>query len=60
MRDIAHLLGWNIKEVKHTIVAHYSQPTIPLIERDSLDSLIDFDLCKAELTVEILADHFEE
>ena len=60
MWDIAHLLLWYIKEVKHAIVAHYSQPAIPLVERNRFDPFVDFDLCETELTVEILADYFEE
>ena len=60
MRDITHLLLRYIKEVKHAIVAHYSQPAIPLVKRDRLDSLIDFDLRETKLTIEILADYFEE
>ena len=49
-----------IKEVQHAIVAHYSQPAIPLVERNRFDPFVNFDLGEAELTVEILADYFEE
>ena len=58
MRDVAHLLLRYIKEIQYAVVAHNSQPAIPLIKCNCLDSFIDFDLCKAELTVEVLADHF--
>ena len=58
MWDVAHLLLRYIKEIQYAVVAHDSQPAIPLVKRNCLDSFIDFDFCKTELTVEVLADYF--
>ncbi len=50
----------DVKVVEHPIMAHHCQSTVSLIESNSLESLLHFDLSQAQITVEILAHHFQE
>lgn len=58
--DIPLLLLRYIEKVKHAVLAHHCQPAVALVECDCLEPFVHFNLGKAEVAIEILADDLEE
>ena len=54
------LLGRDVEEVKHTIVAHHRQSIVLFVEGDRLEPLVYLNLRQTQIAVEVLAHHFQE
>ena len=58
--DVSGLFLWNIKVVKHPIMAHDSESSVPFIKFYCLEPFLNFDLGQTQITIEVLAHHFQE
>lgn len=58
--NIAGLFLGDVEEVENAIMTHDCESSIAFVKCDCLESLLNFYLCQAQVTVEILAHHFQK
>ncbi len=58
--NIAGLFLGNVEEVEDAIMTHDCESSVALVKCDCLESLLHFYLGQTQVTVEILAHHFQE
>ena len=58
--NIPSLFLWDIEVVQYAIVGHDSESPIALIKGNCLESLLNFALGEAQVTVKVLAHHLQE